>query len=689
MPKPTASDPVPNVNPGSCDARPRNFQPESPVMKSLKLNLLLAGACFLAAAASTLAQGPTPLLTASEAKHLATLKSDADLKAKADACRELAVIGTPEAIPTLVGLLGDEKLSHMARYALEAMPYPAVGEALRAQLSVLKGRLLAGVIGTLGMRRDVLAVERLIALLDDRDPVVVQAAARALGSIGNVRAAEGLMAAVGSAGGDNFLSICEGLGRAGESLAAQGQRDIALSIYSQAYEDSELPQQVRVASLRGAVLLRGRGGVALLREQLRGSDYLLFAAAVQLALEIPEPGVTQALMAEVGNLAPDRKQVVIQALGERGDPAALPSLLNATTGSSQPVRLAAVRALGSLGHTDAIQTLSRLTADADQEIAQAAKESLASLEGREVDAAALKLLASANANERLTGVELLGRRRMTGNVADLLKAAADEDRRVRVAAVRQVGELGSAAQVPPVLALLTKATDGQDRGAAEQALTTLAAKAATPESASTPVIAALGTAQPEAKIALLNVLASIGGAGALKAVSASAKDGNAEVRAEAVRALSSWKTADAGPALAELAKTAASDGDKTLALRGYLGLAGNPDLPAEQRFKMCQDAGSLIQRPEEKRLLLAALGSVATPEALKLVVPHLDDPAIREEASAAVVGIADRLLRGQGPSPAAAGLIEPLGKVAQVSGNADLVRRAKELAERAKNRANQ
>ena len=48
----------------------------------------------------------------------------------------------------------------------------------------------------------------------------------------------------------------------------------------------------------------------------------------------------------------------------------------------------------------------------------------------------------------------------------------------------------------------------------------------------------------------------------------------------------------------------------------------------------------------------------------------------------------DRLLRGQGPSPAAASLIEPLGKVAQVSSNADLVRKAKELAERARTRSN-
>ena len=57
---------------------------------------------------------------------VAVLKSDAPRKAKADACRELARIGGPDAVPALAELLTDEKLAHMARYALETIPDPSV-----------------------------------------------------------------------------------------------------------------------------------------------------------------------------------------------------------------------------------------------------------------------------------------------------------------------------------------------------------------------------------------------------------------------------------------------------------------------------------------------------------------------------------------------------------------------------------
>ena len=76
-------------------------------------------AALLAAAAAYGAQ---------EDQLIAVLKSDATLKAKADACRELARVGTKQAIPALAALLGDEKLSHMARYALEPIRDPAVDE---------------------------------------------------------------------------------------------------------------------------------------------------------------------------------------------------------------------------------------------------------------------------------------------------------------------------------------------------------------------------------------------------------------------------------------------------------------------------------------------------------------------------------------------------------------------------------
>ena len=91
---------------------------------------------------------------AHEAELLRVLRSDATLQEKSAACRQLARIATKDAIPTLAALLGDEKLSHMARYALEPIQDSSVDEALRDALGKVQGPARLGVIGSLGARRD-------------------------------------------------------------------------------------------------------------------------------------------------------------------------------------------------------------------------------------------------------------------------------------------------------------------------------------------------------------------------------------------------------------------------------------------------------------------------------------------------------------------------------------------------------
>ena len=67
-------------------------------------------------------------------------------------------IGTAESVPALAALLPDKDLSHMARYALERIPAPEAGAALRDALPKLSGALKVGVIGSLGVRRDAASV---------------------------------------------------------------------------------------------------------------------------------------------------------------------------------------------------------------------------------------------------------------------------------------------------------------------------------------------------------------------------------------------------------------------------------------------------------------------------------------------------------------------------------------------------
>ena len=115
-----------------------------------KLTITILAAAFLASPALTFAADAR-----SGGELITVLKSaDASLKDRNDACRELATIGDPKAIPVLVGLLGDEKLSHMARYALEPIKDASVDTALRDAMGKLKGDLQIGVINSIGVRRD-------------------------------------------------------------------------------------------------------------------------------------------------------------------------------------------------------------------------------------------------------------------------------------------------------------------------------------------------------------------------------------------------------------------------------------------------------------------------------------------------------------------------------------------------------
>ena len=56
---------------------------------------------------------------AAEDRLLAVLKSAAAVGEKANACRELKLLGTEKSVPVLASLLGDAELSHPARFALE------------------------------------------------------------------------------------------------------------------------------------------------------------------------------------------------------------------------------------------------------------------------------------------------------------------------------------------------------------------------------------------------------------------------------------------------------------------------------------------------------------------------------------------------------------------------------------------
>jgi hypothetical protein len=97
---------------------------------------------------------------------------------------------------------------------------------------------------------------------------------------------------------------------------------------------------------------------------------------------------------------------------------------------------------------------------------------------------------------------------------------------------------------------------------------------------------------------------------------------------------------------------------------------------------ICRQAAPIVQREEEKRMLLGAIGSAASAEALDLIVPYLDDPSVKAEAVATVMAIAETRQKRQYTGVAKTAL----EKVVKISTDAPAVRkRAEELLKQVDN----
>ncbi|MCH7226322.1 hypothetical protein [Haloferula sp. A504] len=123
----------------------------------------------------------------SEESQLAILKSDAPPHEKAVACHKLVYVAGPKSVAPLAAMLNDEILSDYARSGLEAIEDASASQALIDALPKLKGRLLAGAVNSLGVRREGKAVGVLLTFSEKftsgDDLAVGDAAVSSLGMI--------------------------------------------------------------------------------------------------------------------------------------------------------------------------------------------------------------------------------------------------------------------------------------------------------------------------------------------------------------------------------------------------------------------------------------------------------------------------------------------------------------------------
>ena len=613
-------------------------------MSTLSLTLRsLLFMTLLSSASAWAADDPTASAS-KEQDLIAILRSEAPGAEKAIACKQLAIHGSSAAVADLAKLLPDEQLSSWARTALEAIPGPDADAALRAASESLEGRLLIGMINSIGVRRDAGSVEALAKRLSDKDTQVAIAAAVALGRIGNAEATGLLTKALGTAPAETRTGVAEGCVLCAERLMAEGKFAESAAIYDQV-RSSEVHQQRIVEATRGAILARQADGLPLLLEHLKSSNKVLFNVALMTAREFPGTDVDKALAAELGTATPERAALILQAMADRPKTVVLAAVLKAAEQGPAVVRLSAIDALGRVGDASCLPSLLQIAIEPEADLAQAAKATLANLSGDKIDAQIVAMLPEAKGATYPLLLQLVGSRRISAT-PQLQKALTHADPAVRSAALVALGETVDLQDLSVLVSQVVAAPHPEDAPVAQKALKAASIRMKDREACAAELATAIEQSKSVAtKGVLLDILGAMGGPKALATLGAAAGSKDTQLQDISSRLLGEWMTEDAAPVLLDLAK-APGNQYQIRALRGYIRIARQFVLPEAQRVEMCQKAFEAARQPAEKKLVLDVLKRYPSVETLKQAVSALQVAEVKDDATQAVLTIAPKVKGG-------------------------------------------
>ena len=383
---------------------------------------------------------------------------------------------------------------------------------------------------------------------------------------------------------------------------------------------------------------------------------------------------TQTFAAQLPKLDPSGQAALITALGDRGDVAARPAVLEQLASSDEAVRVAALAALGEIGTAaDLPQLAKTLTSGTDAE-QQAARKALI----RMGDPSVVELIAadSKTASPQLRGklIEVLATRRATGQLDAIIAATLDDDGGVRSAAMNALGQIGTPDRLAGMLPGVLKADKGRERDNAERNVAEVCKRIGNEDERGEALITALDTIDAARRDELMPLVGRVGGRRLIKFVADIATGDDASRRAFGVDALGKWPDASPADTLLEIAKNTTDASERRHAFLAYVKVCAIRDRRNDQeRLKRMKQAMEEARTTEEKIAVLNRTRTAYDVESMRFVRPYLDQPEFCQMACQTIVELAhNRQIR----DPNKAEFDAVLDQVIKLSKDEEVVERA-------------
>jgi hypothetical protein len=155
------------------------------------------------------------------------------------------------------------------------------------------------------------------------------------------------------------------------------------------------------------------------------------------------------------------------------------------------------------------------------------------------------------------------------------------------------------------------------------------------------LIEALNTVPAADRDQLLSLMGRVGGKKLISFVGEIATSQDASRRRFGIDALSNWPDASVADKLLEIASSATDAGERKQAFEGYVKIAATRDNRSDKlRLERMRQAMKAAKSPDEQSLVINRTRTAYDVDALRFVLPYLDQPQFAEIASETIVEIA-------------------------------------------------
>jgi HEAT repeat protein len=413
--------------------------------------------------------------------------ADADLGTRLLLAQFLGIVATPEVVlPLLRAARADEALAEVALGALESFGAGAE-DRIDAQWDALDGELRTQACEVLARTSGARGAGRLMAALDEPDPVLRAVAAAALARRGEATAVAPLVRRLQLVTDDSEpeaeeerAALIDALVKIATAPAEQGRNgpNLAIDLLAASFERAAEPVRLAIARVLGEV--GGPHHASLMALLVQDPSPGVRRAAVGALAHMPGEARSEALRLALADEAAPVRMAAAAALGADENPAALDALERLLCDEDGGVRAAAVRAIAEHQHrsapADAAAALSRVGALLIAALGDRGPVVLAAVDAFEQIAPALPLapvrdvLGHADPEVVQSAVRCIRRHGGEDDVAALIPLVSHGHWAVRAGAIEALAERRVVAAIPTVLRCLDGETDEFVRGSLLRAL---------------------------------------------------------------------------------------------------------------------------------------------------------------------------------------------------------------------------